>query len=122
MVMVNIEKPPVLVLARNPWLSGKLAKAAKEVGVTVRKFFYFRNPPPWSHVREFDKGASDAQKQVWGQFGKVSAENKGKSVEERIEAIRRALAGKKFTTRTPPAGYRSTYYRPRSLYLKFLGE
>ena len=92
MVMIDLRKPPVLVLATNPWLSGKLLKAAKEAGVNIKKFWYFRNPPPWSRFREYRAGASEAQLKQWERFAKVSREHRGEDVASRIIAMRRELA------------------------------
>lgn len=91
MVMVDLRKPPVLVLATNPWLSGKLAVAARKAGVNVKKFWYFRNPPPWSRYREYKRGASPKQLAVWERFAEVSRSTAGKPIEERIVEIRRML-------------------------------
>ena len=101
MTMIDFRKPPVLVIAMNPWLSGKLAKAAREAGVNVRKFWYFRNPPPWSRYREYKRGASDRQLAIWEEFARVSSANRGKPVAERIRAIREALSKRRpvITTR-----------------------
>ena len=93
--MIDLRKPPVLVLATNPWLSGKLAKAAKEVGVNVKKFWYFRNPPPWSRYREYKRGASERQLQIWTEFAEVAHATAGMPVAERIRRIRERLSRRK---------------------------
>lgn len=103
MVMVNLQKPPVLVLATNPWLSGKLASAARKVGVNVKKFWYFRNPPPWSKYREYRRGASPKQLEVWDKFAEVSRSTRGMPIEERIRVIRERLA--KTRGVVPAGGY-----------------
>lgn len=98
MVMIDLRKPPVLVLATNPWLSGKLAKAAKEAGVNVRKFWYFRNPPPWSRYREYLAAMSPAQREVIERFRAVAKETAGMPIAERIRIIRERLSKKAVVT------------------------
>lgn len=123
MVFVDLTKPRVFVLVqRNPWESGKLAIAAKKLGIRIKKKEFYRSPPPWSRYRDYDKGASDAQKKVWAIFGYVSHEHAGKSVEERVQALRRALEHKKFSTREAPEGYRSRWYTPRENFRKLFSE
>jgi len=124
MVKVDFSKPLVLVLARNPWLSGQLAKAAREVGVNIKKMFYFRNPPPWAKEREYLKGASEAQLKVWETFGSISASTYGKPIDERIKIIREQMSGKRFTSRpyrTLPSG-RRVPERPRRNMYKIIAE
>jgi len=89
--MVDITRPSMLVIARNPWLGGKLLSAAKEAGVNVKKALYFRNPPPWSKFRNYRKGASEKQLQVWSRFERVAKETAGMPIAERIKRIRQAL-------------------------------
>ena len=92
MVYVNLQKPPVLVLATNPWLSGKLATAAREAGVNVKKFWYFRNPPPWSRYRDYLDGLSDKQREIIERFRAVAKETRGMPIAERIKIIRERLS------------------------------
>jgi len=99
MVMIDFRKPPVLVIAMNPWLSGKLAKASREAGVNVKKFWYFRNPPPWSRYREYKRGASQRQLEIWDRFTTVAHETRGKPIAERIKIIRERLSARKVVAR-----------------------
>lgn len=94
MVMIDITKPTILVIARNAWLSGKLASAAREAGVNVKKMFYFRNPPPWSKVRQYKEGASPAQLTVWSRFAEVAHRTKGQPMARRIRTMRAELSTK----------------------------
>ena len=96
MVMIDLRKPPVLVLATNPWLSGKLAKAVDKAGVNVKKFWYFRNPPPWSKYRDYRNGASEKQLAVWENFASVARRTKGQPIAERIMTIRSELKGRRY--------------------------
>lgn len=95
MVMVEIKpnKPIKLVLASSPWLSGALAKAAREAGVNVKKIWVLRSPPPWSKERKYIFGASKAQLEVWRKFGKVAAKTRGMPIEKRIMTIREQMTG-----------------------------
>ncbi len=100
MVMIDLRKPPVLVLATNPWLNPHMVKVAKEAGVNVKKFWYFRNPPPWSRFREYKAGASEKQLEIWEAFrvaAKRSAEEvaglpKYERLRRRIELMRAYLS------------------------------
>lgn len=107
MTMLDLRKPPVKVIAVNAWLGGKLAKAAAMGGINVKKFWYFRDPPPWSRYREYKRGASEAQKLVWETFrqvAKMTAKElgfkKGKTtpeqIHERIMLIKEAMSGLNF--------------------------
>jgi hypothetical protein len=114
MVMIRLDRPPVLVRARNPWLSGKLAIAAKKLGIRVKKREYERNPPPWSRYLDYWDGASDRQKAFWSVLGSVSAETRGMSIEERIPKIRKAL--KDLKEELDRLGIPRKEYVPRTVY------
>lgn len=118
MVMVRIDRPQVLVYARNPWRSGKLAVAAKKLGIVVRDERIYRNPPPWSIYREHEAGASERQKAIWGVFGSISKATKGLPIDERIEKIRKGMEGIKEELDRKNMPKRE--YIPRRKYEKFV--
>jgi hypothetical protein len=121
MVKVNLMKPVVLQLALNAWNSGRLAAAARELGINVKRMFVFRNAPPWAKEREYIRAMSPAQLAAAAAFGEVSASTYGKPIEERIKIIREKLAGKEYEGkrweyRVLPSGRKVPAYPRRTMY------
>lgn len=86
-----------IVIARHPWLSGRLAEAARQLGIAIPSdALLLRIPPPWAKTRGYLSNASLGQLRAMSEFGKVAAETAGRPVAERLVTIRERLAGKTY--------------------------
>ena len=86
-----------LVIARHPWASGKLARAAKRLGIHVPSdAVVLRIPPPWAKTRGYLEAASEAQLRAMLEFGRVARETAGMPIEERLKRISEQLKGKSY--------------------------
>ncbi len=80
----------VYILKRNPWLSGKFRILVDKGLAKPKKLFTLSRPVPWF----FDVSKlSAAQVSQIIRFSRVSNETRGKSIEERIERIKKEASG-----------------------------
>ena len=85
------------VIARHPWLSGKLAEYAKALGkVYPKDAVLLRIPPPWSVMRDYLDGASEAQLRAMLEFGRVAQETAGQPLIRRLTTIKERLSGREY--------------------------
>ena len=86
-----------LVIAKHPWKTGELARAARELGISIpADAVLLRIPPPWSKVRDYLAAASTAQLEAMLNFGEVASKTRGKPILVRLKEIQKALKGRSY--------------------------
>jgi hypothetical protein len=73
-VTVELIDSGLFITATNPYLSGKLAKIARELGFTVKSTMIIRRSPPWSKARLYLNGMSRKQLERIASFIELIAE------------------------------------------------
>jgi len=82
-----------LLIKRNPWLSGKFQSYVRKGLAKVKKPFILANPPPWY---DNPTALSPNQLQAVRAFTALNIAMRGKTMEERILAMKKYLKGQRY--------------------------